>query len=269
MSFLPNLLTAIIPSLFGGGSQQQSGGVAPNVGSMQPSAAIQQPQVTDDGGFLRKAGKLIGDEMLSSFGSNITAGIRGRSTLKYNQAAFPGTNPWEHLGSGARGQELAQISSNAQQVKQAERASIRQSQTQLGQSRMAATSALAGQIYANNGNSSLQMISRILQNSGVLTGAGEDTQDAQLSNTYLEAQIGGLRSKANFDRVSAELAPYLALSGRISAGGRLGKEAKGIIDAYNSSNFKGSLLKFMKSLGGNNNAATAPRTKRDFIGPIQ
>ncbi len=258
------LLSALIPTLFGGrGSRQQTTGqsMAPSVGAFQPSAAVQQPQVTNDGGFMKRAGMLLGNEMLSAFGSKMTARMRGQSTLRYNQAAFPGTNPWEQMGSGARGQELAQMASSQNQINQAERASIRQSQTQLGQSRMAATSALAGQIYANNGNASLAMISRILKNSGVLTEAGRDYQEAQLGDTQLQAQIGGLRSRANLDRVAASLQPFLASTGRISAGGALSKEAKSLIDMWNSSKMKGNFGKFLKGLGGRNNAATAPRIK--------
>ncbi len=262
MSIFETILSSIIPSLFGGGGKQQGNNpMATPVNSMSPSQVPQQPPVTNDGGFLQNAGKLLGNEMLSSVGSRMTAGMRGRATLKYNENAFPGTNPWEHLGGGARGQELAGIAQSQNMARQQERASIRASQTQLGQSRMAATSALAGQIYQNNGNQSLPMISRILQNSGVITEAGKDTQDSQMSNTYLTAQIGKLRSGARLDTVTSELAPYLSQTGRISAGGAVSKEAKSIIDMWNSSKMKGNLRSFLQKLGGNNNASTAPKRK--------
>ncbi len=259
--FLGSLLTSVIPLLFGGGGggTSQQSNIAPSVGSMQPSAAIQQPPVTNDGGFLKNAGKLLGNEMLSAFGSKMTAGMRGQATLKYNQNAFPKTNPWEHLGGGARGQELAQLAGQQSQMKQAERASIRQSQTQMGAARMAASSALSGQIYSISGPKSLRLISQILKGSGLLLNAGDSYQTGELSDNLLEAQIGGLRSQANFNRVSAELAPYLATTGRISAGGRLSKEAKGIADLWNNSKMRGTFRDFLKSLGGNNNAATAPK----------
>lgn len=262
MSFITTLLSAVIPSLFGGrggSSTQPQSGIAPNPGTMQPSAVPQQPAVTNDGGFLKNAGKLLGNEMLSAFGSKLTAGTRGSATLKYNQAAFPGTNPWEHLGSGARGQELAQMAASQNQQKQAERASIRQSQTQIAQSRMAAGSSLSNQIYANNGNASLAMISKILKMTGVLTEAGQSYQEASLGDTHLQSQIRSLRSGANLNRVSAELAPFLAHTGRISAGGRISREAKSITDMWNNSKMKGTFRDFLQSLGGKNNAAIAPR----------
>lgn len=190
-------------------------------GSAAPSANASlvppPPAPTPSGGsWLGDAAKILGDRYLGAYADRMTAGMQGEATLAYNEAAYPGTNPWEHLGSGAHGQELAQISVKQKELQQRERESKRNANVALAGARINAGTAMASALLADGGRLNAPAAADILRRTGAIDPSVDfDPRDMIRGRT--EAQLGHLDASAMAAYASGEQSLTQAQLNRIEA----------------------------------------------------
>ncbi len=187
--------------------QDQGGGLSPSLVADKQETPSPTKAARPNFSWLQSAGEMLGNTALTAFGNKMTAKSRGKATFDYNQAAFPGTNPWEQLGSGAQsGGQLADVAVQTKQM-----------QNQKDIAGLGAASQFANTIVKNTGNAGIPMASQILRRAGMPM-ADTDFQDFSMLPDNVTAGISQARGAANLSQTNARLAQFVAITGRINSG---------------------------------------------------
>lgn len=193
MSFWASLGTSALSSLFGGSRDTLELPVDTSV-SLSPSSAPPDPQDIAEqennmfGEFMDSFEKQAG----GAIGSSLTASMRGKATKKFTDAAFPGTTPWEQLGSGASG-AAQQGALAGQELQQRERESKRQAETSMKIAQTQSAAELMKAFMAQFGSSGAAETMKMIMATGMFPNIdvrqmGQSLADAQKVN--LGAQTG-------------------------------------------------------------------------------
>lgn len=214
MSFFGSLLSGLGSIATGLLGSKASPAANPAAGGafMMPSQVPVAPQAQNprplSGQFLDGL-KEVMPNAGSALASYATAGLQGKAVKKFNDSAYPGTTPWEQLGSGADGGSMVDMGTKADEMRQREKESQRVQETAFAQSRMQAALLVAGELLKNGGNASLAGAERVLMSSGVLSPAGFGVDPRTFSADRVRADIGNLQASARRQHADASWSEQL------------------------------------------------------------
>jgi len=174
MGFFSALFPALLNGLFGGfGGGRAAAPPAPpsDVFGPGPGGLTEGAVSAGDraaGGF--GLGGILGSSLSSVIANAMFGGLNARLAGKhqrmYNNAAYPGTVPWEQLGTGSAGAQAGSMASP--ELLQRERESKRSAQVALQTSRMSASAGLAGHAMAAGGAAAGPLVASLLRAGGIL-----------------------------------------------------------------------------------------------------
>jgi len=174
MDWISALLPALINGLFGGG--RRAAAPTPtndvfgpgNPGNAGLTYGASTPADQSAGGF--GSGGILGSSLQSVLATALFGGINarlaGRNQRIYNKTAYPGTVPWEQMGTGSAGAQAGNMASP--ELMQRERESRRNAQVALQTSRMNATAGLAGHAMNAGGAAAGPLVASLLRAGGIL-----------------------------------------------------------------------------------------------------
>ncbi len=225
--FLGGLFQTILGSLAGGlGGGQSSQPAQASVGVEQSLNPGQVPIAPDPvppapppkglGASMRASGHSFMADVLDQAGqtarkamfASYEGKIAGQAQRSYNQTAFPGTTPWEQLGSSAgSGADYASMAQKSEELTQRERESQRGSATQLAAARIGVGERLATTLIGAGGDP--RMIADILLKTGAIP-PGQPIDVSSMSRDRLASEIG--LAQANTRRSQDLLLPDIGVA---------------------------------------------------------
>jgi hypothetical protein len=214
-----DIFKAIIPTMIGslaggasGAGQNQAAGMNTSLQPNQGGGGTPPFNGAEFGkGLMSSVGDIVGSTARHAIESKLRAKIDGKARKDFNDEAFPGTAPWEQLGSGG---EFTQGMTEGLQLKQREKESQRAADTQLAQARIQASQAVGGQLIEQGGVTALPTVLDLMARSGAFpAGEGFDPDafsrlkaDAEIARTDAQTAESKSRSALNWSMVDKTIA---------------------------------------------------------------
>jgi hypothetical protein len=213
MGFLGSLFSSVVPKLFSGLFGQKQAPVS-TVTSLSPSAGGQSETDTagEGKGFLQGLWSTAKDSFSDSVGDAVSAWsgnalgvnkMNGQAQKNYMDAAYPGTTPWEQLGSGGGAGAFAQGAVAGQQIKQQDKAVNLQAQTQLSTARIQAGQMFGTELLRQGVKPSDAM--ELMMKSGAFTGQPVNMKNmgatvSELRKGEIAAQTQHIQAQTDTER---------------------------------------------------------------------
>lgn len=219
------ILGAVLPALANrvlnrGGGGNPASSVNPD-GSLLPSQMPSSPQAQNGSGIPAWLGQAVSSaapaigQVLTRLG---TARYNGMAARAFADEAYPGTTPWEQLGGGAGGQAM-QAASQADELRQRERESVRHQETQVSLSRMQAAAMVSQQLLQDGGSAGFAAAEQILRSTGILTEAGFGVDPRSLVPGRASADIQSSLAHAGYTSGPLTDETYASASANIARAG--------------------------------------------------
>ncbi|MCA0422507.1 MAG: hypothetical protein LCH61_04140 [Proteobacteria bacterium] len=175
MSWIANLLQGVLGSVAGGSPQQPAAPNSSMVPPAPPDPVSPAPPPAGLAGSARANGQDFLGDVIDDMGkvarqgmfAGVSGKIAGMAQKSFNDAAFPGTTPWEQLGGGGNAQgggAFTDVALKSEELAQRDRESQRASHTALASARLQAGSALANTAFQNGDYATAE---RVLKAAGV------------------------------------------------------------------------------------------------------